>query len=183
MTLRMILGMVRKCFRQPTWKKIEYFDDAWKSRIRLMAGLIEEEKIVLDIGCGKMWLREYLSPSSTYLGCDYVARDKDTIVCDLNAREFPGVSADVCFVSGCFEYVEDPGWFVERLAACAPSLIVSYCTRELSPNLRTRKSLGWVNHLRKSELIALVESKGFAVAREGGEVDGNVILKFRARVS
>ncbi len=47
-----------------------------------------------------MWLREFLSKDVTYYGLDYTSRSDDTIVCDLNAREFPDIKTDVVFCSG-----------------------------------------------------------------------------------
>jgi hypothetical protein len=144
--LNKTLSVLKKYFYRPKWQNIEYFDADWKKRICKMAELIGDEKVILDLGCGKMWLRQFLGPEKVYLGCDYVKRDADTIVCDFNKYQFPDCQADLCFVSGCLEYVEDLNWFFDEIARHALVLVVSYCTYELSPDIRLRKSLGWVNH-------------------------------------
>lgn len=85
------------------WRSDEAFDTSWKLRICQMAKYIDEGESVLDIGCGKGWLREYLPHDCRYIGCDLVKRDKDTIVCDFNAYQFPEQIADVVFISGVLE--------------------------------------------------------------------------------
>lgn len=178
MISKQLLNIVNKYFYRPKWKNIEYFDECWKSRISAMAGLIEDEHIVLDIGCGKMWLKEYIDQSRIYFGCDYVQRDENTIVCDLNNHQFPELRADLCFVSGCFEYVEDFEWFIDKIMLCAPALIISYCTRELQPDLGVRKSMGWVNHLFLAEFITLIETRGFLLTKQPELITGDAIFKF-----
>jgi hypothetical protein len=144
-----------------------------------MSELIEEEKEVLDLGCGRMWLRDYLPPNARYWGCDYVKRDHNTIVCDFNQREFPAKRVDLMFISGCLEYVQDVDWFLENVARNCSSLILSYCTLELNPSPTVRNSLGWKSHLSLSGLLAKLLSKGFVLSRIMADVDGNVILKLR----
>ena len=54
---------------------IEYFDEVWKERIKIMCLLIaNDEKIVIDIGCGKMRLKEFLLKDVKYIGVDYKDR-------------------------------------------------------------------------------------------------------------
>jgi len=176
--ISMMSAMLKKYFYRPEWKNIEYFDENWKSRIKAMAELIENERIILDIGCGRMWLKDFLDSSKVYLGCDFVKRNDDTIVCNLNDNQFPEIKADLCFVSGCFEYVENIEWFLDKLEACAPALIISYCTRDLNPDLKLRKSMGWVNHLSFQEIVRMIASRGFSLVKRVDVIDGNEILKF-----
>jgi hypothetical protein len=142
--------------RIPEWKQFEYFDESWKERIYQMSKYIPATaKKIMDLGCGKMWLRNMLETRIDYMGVDYVKRDDRTIVCDFNKKEFPNKFADVIFVSGCLEYVNEPGWFIENISGHCATCILSYCTLESFPNLSERKQYHWKNHLAKREIISL----------------------------
>lgn len=170
----------KRLFYRPDWKEIEYFDDSWKRRIKAMASLIEDENSVIDLGCGRKWLRGYLPEGITYTGCDYVQRDTDTIVCDFNKKEFPHKSADLVFASGVLEYVEDVDWFLSKIREIGNSLIISYCSVELNPDIKSRKTLGWKNHLSLSDLLEKLLSAGFVLCKIIKDVDGNVIMKLKS---
>src|SRR5262245_2359238 len=58
---------------QANWQDIEHFDDEWKTRVQRMAGHIPAASRVLDLGCGKEWLKEIIG-ASRYIGVDYLAR-------------------------------------------------------------------------------------------------------------
>lgn len=174
-----IIHTIKKYLYRPQWKDIEYFDESWKIRIRSMSELIENEKKIMDLGCGKMWLKDYLSDDATYYGCDYVERDDTTIVCDFNKLQFPVNCVDLIFVSGCLEYIENVEWFIGMVSKHCSSLIISYCTVELNPDIKSRKALGWKNHLALHELLGILLANGFALFRIISNIDGNVVLKLR----
>ncbi len=169
---------VTLCRGQQNWKDIEYFDEAWKKRIALMAGLIEEEKSVLDLGCGRQWLREFLPVRCRYYPVDYKPRSEDTIVCDFNHKCFPEIKADLAFISGSLEYIEDPAWFISQVAAQCSSAIVSYCSLEKFPAISERRNLAWVNDLAKQELVTLFVKQGMGLVIDA-ENPVYEILKFK----
>ncbi len=83
--IKKIINRVRKTLRlKPVWQQIEYFNPDWKGRIGKMASHIAPGESVVDLGCGQMWLKEFLSASSRYTGVDYTQRGADTIVADFN---------------------------------------------------------------------------------------------------
>lgn len=178
MLIKIISCLKKYCYR-PSWSQIEYFDENWKIRIQAMILLFEDESSVLDIGCGKMWLKEFLPKHVTYYGCDYRSRSPDTIVVDLNKKEFPDINIDLCFISGCLEYVENIDWFISQLRSSTNSVIISYCTRDQNSDLNTRKCNGWVNHLYSDELVMIFKSYGFVLVAESTAVAGNHIYKFK----
>lgn len=151
-----------------SWKDLENFDESWKGRIRMMAEMIPEEAgSVLDVGCGKMWLKEYLPPGCRYQGLDYVSRGEGSMVCDLNRGEFPPDTYDVIFVSGCLEYVEDVEWFLGTVASrLRQRLILSYCVLDHFDNLPQRRASAWVNDLRESDLLEACEAKGLRLIKK-----------------
>jgi Methyltransferase domain len=144
------------------WKEIEYFDESWKERIHYMAQFITENASVMDIGCGKMWLKELLR-ANTYIPVDYVSRGDGTIVCDLNKKEFPSLQAQIMFVSGCLEYIRDHEWFAARAADACARCIVSYCTLDEYSNLQQRRNAAWVSDLKETEIVDLFTRNGFAL--------------------
>ena len=146
-----------------------------------MASLIPENaKTVLDVGCGKMWLREFLNENIAYYGMDYVKRNDDTIVCNLNNREFTDMKFDAVLCSGVIEYIheENLSWFFEKIHETAPVLIVSYNTRDNVPSVYVRKMNFWKNHMYREEFISLVKSSGFRLDASSEKVSGNEIFRF-----
>ena len=137
------------------WKDIEYFDDSWKNRIAEMASFLEKEQIILDLGCGMQWLKEFLPAGAKYYPIDYISRSDDTIICDFNKHEFPNIHADVAFVSGVLEYIDDYKWFIDSISRFCTVAIVSYCSVEGFPDIQMRRSLSWVNDLKLKDLITL----------------------------
>jgi hypothetical protein len=162
--LKGLLSGIRPAVKNE-WKNIEHFDESWKGRIRDMARHVPPHSVVLDLGCGKEWLREFLIDCK-YIPVDYQPRSAETVVCDFNRDEFPDAQADVCFVSGCLEYIERPDWFVGEIAAHAPRCVISYCTVESFPDRKDRDALGWKNAMNRLEVVTLFENKGMRLERE-----------------
>lgn len=175
--LKKILNSIRKRIFVPKWQDIEYFDNLWRARIELMSGYIPKGASVLDLGCGKMWLRELLQDSE-YYPVDYTSRGNGTIICDFNKDPFPDINCDVSFVSGCLEYVIDYKSFIREIALHTKTCIISYCTTEETPDLKERMSLVWVNHLSKQEIIELFKANGMQLIDETTYLVKNSIFVF-----
>jgi len=137
------------------WKNVEYFDEAWKRRIAIMASLIEQKQSVLDLGCGMQWLKGFLPADTQYYPVDYISRSDNTIICDFNHHQFPNIHVDVAFISGVLEYVEDYRWFINSISKCCQIALVSYCAIDDFPVIQERRSLFWVNDLAKSDVVSL----------------------------
>ena len=171
--------------KKRSWKHIEYFDESWKRRIKEMAQLIPENaRSVLDVGCGRSWLREFIDQDLEYYGVDYKKRDSHTLVCDLNSRQFPNIKVDVVFCSGILEYIEEENldWFFERIKEASPILLLSYCTLDLNSDFRSRVSMCWKNHFYRSDLVRYVEQLGFSLLWESEQpIDGNHVFKFHRK--
>jgi hypothetical protein len=180
-----VSGIIKKIFKAvyknrsvKNWKDFEYFDIKWKKRIQLMAALIDKETTILDLGCGKMWLREFLPQDCIYYGCDYTPRDEKTIVCDFNKKEFPSVIVDCCFASGVVEYLDDPDFLFKQVYLTAKSLILSYCPIEIQPDIGFRKSLGWRNQMSRFEINERLRDVKFVKKIEIVNKNGHDIYKF-----
>jgi hypothetical protein len=144
------------------WKDVETFDESWRQRIQWMAARIPPDaQSVLDVGCGRMWLKDYIPATVKYTGIDYVDRGDGCIVCDLNRAEFPEGSHDVIFVSGCLEYVEDYRWFLRTVAQrCRMRVLLSYCVLDHFNNLPQRRASAWVSDLTEAMLLAEADAAG-----------------------
>lgn len=158
------------------WKDIEYFDTAWMNRTKTMASYIPVDKTVLDLGCGQMWLKNFLKMKA-YYPVDYKKRGDETIVCNFNKHEFPNVNTDYVFVAGCMEYVVDFEWFVKQIVTHSNNCVISYCCLEEFPDLDRRRGLTWVNNLSKNDLIKLFTSNGMTLIAED-ECASNSIFVF-----
>ena len=168
----MIMALLKKIFRgskwidmmpsflkkSKTWKDIEYFDENWKDRIKTMVVYIDKNKTVMDLGCGKMWLVEYLPEGCTYIPVDYIKRNQETIVADFNKKEYPDIKSDIAFISGCLEYLDDYRWFLSTVALHSNQVILSYCSTDHYPDIRERKNNFWVNNLSTKQVIGIFAS-------------------------
>ncbi|HTS07799.1 MAG TPA: hypothetical protein VMP68_19655 [Candidatus Eisenbacteria bacterium] len=156
---------------------MEYFDESWKKRIQEMAGFIEPGESVVDLGCGMMWLKPMLR-DNLYYPVDYKTRDEATVIADFNRREYPDIRADVAFLSGALEYVQDFEWFVEQVCSHSQRCILSYCTTECYPDLDRRRQKAWKNHLSRGVLVSLFARNGMRLDCESTAVLGNPIFVF-----
>jgi hypothetical protein len=144
-----------------------------------MAAYLEPGKIVTDLGCGKMWLKEYIPETNIYYPVDYINRGDDTVICDFNNNEFPTHKSEIAFVSGCLEYIEKPEVFIRKIAENNTICILSYCTTDNFKTLRTRKANAWKNNLSRSELIKLFSDQNMKLYDENITESKNNIFIFK----
>lgn len=153
--------------KKANWKTIEYFNPEWKERIRMMAELLPPDtNSITDLGCGLMWLKEFIPTEVNYIGVDYTSRGKGTIVCDFNKKQFPKISSDIAFVSGCLEYVKDASWFVKKIADNYKGCIISYCVLEEFKDQEFRDKKTWVNSFTENDIIQLFNKEGFNLKKK-----------------
>lgn len=159
------------------WRDIEYFDDSWINRTRMMANFLPDNVSVMDLGCGKMWLRD-IHPISEYIPVDYCDRGPGTQLCDFNKKEFPNKTVDYSFVSGCLEYVEDPKWFVSEIARTSKACVISYCTTDNIADIKTRRQFCWDNDLSRAGIIELFRGVHMYLKTEALYLTSNNIFVF-----
>lgn len=152
------------------WGENQNLSARWDERTRLIAGLVPVNSVVLEFGAGQQNLKQWLPPGCRYLPSDLVLRTPETLVCDLNARPLPDLSAhgaSVTVLSGVLEYVFRIDEVASWLARTAPTCIVSYCPAKVRfPGERTlkralRAEYGWVNTLTADEFAREFERAGF----------------------
>jgi hypothetical protein len=148
------------------WSDPAALEPAWDARAELAAHFIPAGAHVLDLGCGNMSLQRFLPHGCGYRGCDLVARDVQTIVCNFNVGEFPtdaANDADIISVLGVLEYITDVEAFFKHLRSANCDVVLSYCAVDLSGSI-DRASLGWLNHFSFLDLSDLLDRHGFRIA-------------------
>ena len=148
------------------WSQTQVYEPAHDERAQFAAQFIPAGARVLELNCGRGTLRRYLPNGCGYQGCDLVARDEETVVCDLNAGEFPTEAAtqsDVIVMLGVLETIADVDSFFTHLRFCKRDLILSYCATDLTGNC-DREALGWINHFSYFDLARLFDRFGFRIA-------------------
>jgi hypothetical protein len=138
---------------------------AHDERAQFAAQFIPAGARVLELGCGRMALRRYLPNGCAYQGCDLTARAEGTIVCDLNAGEFPteaAMAADIIVMLGVLETIADAETFFTHLRFCKRDLVLSYCATDLTGKC-DRAALGYINHFSYFELARLFDRFGFRI--------------------
>ena len=162
------------------WERVESFDERWKDRIRQMSSYISPNaRSIMDLGCGLMWLREFINDDCQYYGVDYVYRGEGSYLIDFNKKQFLEKNVDACFVSGCLEYVSDYRWFVKNISKFSNECILSYCTLDRFSNKKERRLLSWVNHLTDEELVNLFIQEGMKVIKKDITATNNSIYVFK----
>jgi len=120
---------------------------------------------VLELGCGRMALKRFLPNGCSYQGCDLVASDDNTAVCDFNAGEFPSEAAaqsDIIVMLGLLETIVDVESFFTHLRFSKRDMVLSYCATNLTGKC-DRAALGWVNSFSFFDLARLFDRYGFRI--------------------
>jgi len=167
----------KKGANNKTWKDIENFDESWKNRMKAMVKYIPDNVSILDLGCGPMWLKEFLK-CNEYYPVDYKIRGNDTIICDFNNKEFPDIQTDYAFVAGCLEYVIDYDWFISQISKHTNYCVLSYCCTDQISDSETRRGLKWVNNLSKHQIVKIFDKNNMKLTSEDNYLIYNTIFKF-----
>lgn len=113
-----------------------------------------------------MAAKRFLPPSCEYVPVDIVRRAPETIVCDFNTQEPPDLEADWVLMSGVLEYLSDVGAALSWAARTAPSLSMSITLMDAGIPRLQRLTWGWIQHLARPELDALLDGAGYSVTQE-----------------
>jgi len=147
------------------WSDPNALAQAPDERAAFAAQFIPAGARVLELGCGRMALRQFLPNGCRYQGCDLVAREADTVVCDFNAGEFPSdaaAQADIIVMLGLLETIVDVESFFTHLRFCKRDVVLSYCATDLTDKC-DRAALGWVNSFSFFDLARLFDRYGFRI--------------------
>ena len=68
------------------WSKLKNFSDNWDERTKIMAKWIRPNQSIIEFGCGKMRLKDFIPVSCDYTLSDFIKRSKETLLIDLNKK-------------------------------------------------------------------------------------------------
>lgn len=149
------------------WEAVSKTVPPWDDRNELIAKLIPDGKVVLDLGAGPQTLRGHLPKNCKYIPCDLVKKTNQTIVWDFNSdQELDVANVDVVVCSGVLEYARKPEKLIGVMRRLSGSAIVSYNLAGEGSSKIDRLKNDWVNHFSETELRKLFSASGFVIVDE-----------------
>lgn len=88
------------------------------NRSKCVAKLIDfnNNDRILDLGAGKMWLKEYIPTDVEYVPCDFEKTTAEVLQCDFDKHQFPTFDSkfDIVILVGVLGWLEDPLWLLTK---------------------------------------------------------------------
>lgn len=142
--------------------------DLMHFRVEMFSAWITEDiQSVVDYGAGKMYLREYLAPDVQYFPVDYIRRNEQTILCDLNQGVFPDIQSDAAICSGVLEFIYTAEQLLEHVCEHTKKMIIlSYLGVDNFPDIDGRRASAYVSDLSERQIVDLMQSKGFQLGKK-----------------
>jgi hypothetical protein len=168
--LRIMLMKLLKVSDYRRWRNEQSLRSDWDGRTKLIAQQIPAHSSVLEIGAGRMILRNYLSGSSKYTPADLISRVPEMIALDLNAKNWPTLTHhNYIIFSGVLEYIYDLKSCLTRVHGICDHIICSYASTDFEHQRekKVRRSHGWVNDYASQELEDLLAELGYSCTWRG----------------
>ncbi len=146
------------CGRWARWNQLGNEADL---RAGMAGQLIPEGSRVLDAGAGLMMLRDYIPESCTYTPLDIVARNRNTLVTDLNQQHFPDESYDVICALFLLEFLHEPQLFFDWTFNKSEKLIFIYHPLLPGGTTEERRAAGFFNDFNAVELKSMALQAGW----------------------
>lgn len=163
---------------------IDFSYGKWDYRVSTVASFINEDtKSVMDLGAGAMSLKKYIKKEVKYVPVDYTKRNKETLVCDFEEKEFPAIHVDCIVASGILEYMTDLTWFIKNMCLYSNTIIISYIPIEIMSDFAIRQHEGWKNNFTIIQLIKLFGENNFRVVDERRCIGNDLILIFEKAIA
>ena len=146
-------------------------------RVRRMAEWIDESvQSVIDYGAGEMYLKTLLTPDVKYYPVDYIKRSDETILCDLNAGNFPVIHADAAVLSGVLELLTTAESLLRHVCSTTRHrILLTYMTLENFPGIEGRRASAYVNDFTEYQIADLLARHNFMLKEKltdpGHDVD------------
>jgi len=122
---------------------------------------------VSDYGAGKMYLREYLDESVKYYPIDYIRRNDQTILCDLNEGIFPEIQTDASVCSGVLEFINTAEKLLDHVCQNTSKMIIlSYLTADQFPSVEGRRASAYVTDLTDFQIVERMEQNLFYLEKK-----------------
>lgn len=142
--------------------------DLMRFRVEMFSEWITEDiRSVADYGAGKMFLQEYLAPDVKYFPIDYIRRNEQTILCDLNVGDFPKIQADATVCSGVLEFICTAEKLLEHVCDNTSKIVIlSYLTIDRFPDISGRRASAYISDLSDKQIVDLMLEKDFVLAKK-----------------
>lgn len=147
------------------WSRWDMLGNEADLRAGMAGQLVPENSSVLDAGAGLMLLRDYIPESCTYTPLDIVARNRRTILADLNQQQFPEDKYDVVCALFLLEFIHDPQLFLDWAFNHAGKLIFTYHPLLPGKDVSKRRAAGLFNDFNLNELKLMAEKSGWKEIR------------------
>lgn len=141
--------------------------DLMRFRVEMFAEWIPADvQSVVDYGAGKMYLKEYLPPEVAYFPVDYIQRNEQTILCDLNQGIFPEISTDAAVCSGVLEFIYTAEMLLAHVCAHTHKMVIlSYLGIDNFPNIEGRRASAYVSDLSEKQIVERMGANGFRLEK------------------
>lgn len=143
------------------WSRWDMLGREADLRAGIAGQLIPEDSNVLDAGAGTLLLRDYIPENCTYTPLDIVARNRNTIVADLNQQQFPKQNFDVVCALFLLEFIHEPQLFFDWAFKHTQKLIFTYHPFMPGKDVAKRRAVGFFNDYNINELKLMVEKSGW----------------------
>lgn len=160
--------------------------DLMRFRVEMFSEWITADiKSVTDYGAGKMFLQEYLNSGIKYYPIDYIQRNEQTILCDLNSGDFPKIKTDATICSGVLEFIYTAELLLKHVCENTNKIVIlSYLTIDKFPNIGGRRASAYVSDLSEKQIVDLMASKNFFLEKNISDPINNActVYMFKKRV-
>ena len=85
-------------------------------------------------------------------------------ILDFNQGQFPEHAVDVIAALELLQYIHDVPALLERCAAAAPNLILSYPLAAAGDDMEARRAEGWFNDFDEDAMIDMLDTAGWKIA-------------------
>lgn len=142
--------------------------DLMRFRVAMFSEWITPDvKSVVDYGAGRMFLQEYLAPDVAYYPVDYIYRNEQTILCDLNLGTFPDIPTDVAICSGVLEFIFTAEKLLKHVCAhTSKKIILSYLGVDNFPDIEGRRASAYVSDFSEKQIIDIMNESGFVLEKK-----------------
>ena len=142
--------------------------DLMRFRVEMFSEWIPEDvRSVVDYGAGKMYLQEYLAPDVVYFPVDYIRRNEQTILCDLNSGVFPEIQADAAVCSGVLEFIDTAEALLDHVCTHTGKMVIlSYLGVDHFSDIDGRRTSAYVSDFSEKQIVDRMSSNGFRLEKK-----------------
>lgn len=163
-----------------TWKDIESDESTnWplmQKRWRLIwewGWLPDALKSVADYGCGKQYIKRFLTDTCDYYPIDYIDRGGGTFVCDFNKREFPNIYAELSACVSVLMYIKPAEELLHHICEHTKQWVIfSFPPLEKLSDIEIRRHEGMFQNFTEFQIIELFEKEGYRL-KDKKDGEGN----------